>query len=134
MTKFKRTPTYNAWINMKQRCQNANHAQAEDYGGRGIGVCERWADFASFLKDMGEKPPGRTLDRIDNDSGYSPDNCRWATRKEQNDNRRNNRLITYEGRTQTAKDWSKELSIPYTTILSRINHLGWDPVQSLKHD
>ena len=78
---------------MKQRCQNLNHAQAEDYNGRGIGVCKEWADFASFLKDMGEKPPGRTLDRIDNDSGYSPDNCRWATRKEQNDNRRNNRLI-----------------------------------------
>ena len=86
---MERTKIYSVWAAMKQRCQNAKHRAFKHYGARGITVCERWQKFENFYSDMGESPaPGLSLDRIDNDSGYRPDNCRWATAKEQNTNRR----------------------------------------------
>lgn len=85
---FNRTATYVCWSNMLARCGNANRPDFKNYGGRGIAVCERWLEFQNFLADMGEKPRGLSIDRIDNDGNYEPDNCRWATPSEQRRNQR----------------------------------------------
>lgn len=85
-------PLYMTWLTMRQRCRNPKAKGFRNYGGRGITVCDRWDDFETFVEDMGEKPPGTTLDRIDNDGNYEPSNCRWATAKEQLKNKRPKRL------------------------------------------
>lgn len=85
---MRETPTYSSWVSMKSRCLNRNDSSFNRYGGRGITVCDRWLDFRAFFEDMGPRPHGMSLDRIDGTRGYSPDNCRWATQAEQNANRR----------------------------------------------
>jgi hypothetical protein len=85
-------PQYGSWLQMRDRCRNPNHPDYPHYGGRGIKVCKRWHDFGLYLSDVGERPPGKTLDRIDNDGNYTPGNVRWATQKEQIANRRLSRV------------------------------------------
>lgn len=112
------------WEGMIRRCADPKCISFKNYGGRGIRVCDRWLSFLNFLGDMGVRPNGCSIDRIDNDKGYQPDNCRWATRHEQNNNKRNNRALTYQGRTMSVSSWARELNIPVGTITSRITR-GW---------
>ena len=117
--------TYSSWEHMHQRCSNPNYEYFDDYGGRGIRVCERWASFETFLGDMGERPAGTTLDRKEVDGNYEPGNCRWATIDEQNNNTRRSRRLTYGGRTQSYSEWSRQSGIPRHIIANRARD-GWD--------
>lgn len=125
-----RSQLYGTWAMMRARCSNPDHKAYPDYGGRGVTVCERWKSFENFIADMGERPAGMTLDRIDNDKGYSPENCRWATRKQQNNNSRKNRLLTHEGRTQTLSAWAGEAGLSRGALLKRLAR-GWTLAESL---
>jgi hypothetical protein len=120
------TKEHFAWKDMLARCSRESHVQFKDYGGRGISVCDRWKEFSNFFEDMGVAPAGTSIDRKNNNGGYSKENCRWATRKEQNRNRRNNILVTIDGVTQCATDWAIEYGISPVTALFRINK-GVDP-------
>ena len=121
-----KTPEYQAWNNMKNRCFNPNHKAYSDYGGRGIAVCDRWKNsFENFLADMGTKPSTKhSIDRINNDGDYSPKNCRWATKAEQQNNQRSNRLITIACVTLNIAQWTKEMGFGRNVIWDRLN-LGW---------
>jgi hypothetical protein len=122
---------YHSWRAMLDRCENKNYREYPDYGARGIKICERWHDFNNFYADMGKRPPNTTLDRIDNNGNYEPSNCRWATAKTQCNNRRNNTLITYQGKTQTLQQWADETGIYKNTIIMRIYHYGWSVEKAL---
>jgi hypothetical protein len=115
-----RTRTHGTWAGMLGRCTNKNHPRYARYGGRGITVCERWETFENFFEDMGEKPKGLTIERIDNDGNYEPGNCRWATQAEQARNRRSNHLITIDGVTKCLAVWARHFGVPDTTVYSRL--------------
>ena len=110
------SPEYKSWCMMKQRCTNPNYNQFDDYGGRGITFCERWMLFDNFFADMGERPKGTTLDRIDNTKGYDPTNCRWATRREQQLNKRDTRNVTIDGQAMCVSHAAKQLGLPIGNI------------------
>ena len=119
-----RSPTYRSWHSMKQRVKNPKSIGAKNYMGRGIDMHPEWESFANFLRDMGERPPGTSLERVNNDLGYHPGNCKWATRAEQLRNRRNNVFIEHDGKRLTVKDWSDLTGIPFTTLRTRMK-AGW---------
>lgn len=123
--------TYKSWSEAKSRCLNPSHSAYKDYGGRGITVCDRWLEsFENFYEDMGDRPNNMTIDRINNNLGYSKENCRWATWEEQANNRRNNRLIELNGKTQNLTQWIKELGISTSTVRSRLR-IGWSIEKAL---
>lgn len=116
------SPTYSTWVAMIARCSNP---KSKYHFGRGISVCERWMKFENFLADMGDRPPGLSIDRINNDGNYEPDNCRWATPGQQRRNRRDNRIFTVRGITACAEDLERIFGVHHTTALSRIDNRGW---------
>lgn len=121
-----KTRAYKAWTQMKTRCLNPEHDQYSDYGGRGITVCERWKNsFELFYADMGDPPLGKSLDRYpDNDAGYSPENCRWATVQQQARNRRSTRMIEFEGEPKCLSQWASELGLSKPALAWRIKQWG----------
>lgn len=124
----RRHPVYKIWDAMIQRCTNPKNKRYKDYGGRGIKVCERWRDFAKFFSDVGDRPtPQHQLDRKNNDGDYSPENCRWATRKEQQRNMRTNRVFTVHGVTGCMAELAEHFKISVGAVNSRINRSGWTP-------
>lgn len=120
-----RTPIYIIWCNMIQRCTNPKTTHYEDYGGRGITICKQWMKFENFYKDMGDPPTGMSLDRRNNNGNYTPNNCKWSTRKDQSNNQRTNRLITFKNKTLTLSQWADKLNIRAKVICDRINKLKW---------
>ena len=119
------TPTYRSWRGVISRCNDKTHHQYHHYGARGIKVCDAWLTFVGFFRDMGERPEGMTIDRINNDGNYEPGNCRWATKSEQ---RRNSRQrinwLTHQGVTLPLLEWSEILGIRPNKIRYRLSH-GW---------
>lgn len=124
------TPVYAVWVGMKQRCSNPKHVHYANYGGRGIAVCTEWADFSKFYADMGDPPPRHTLERENNDLGYSKSNCVWATRKTQANNRRDCKVITYEGVVLNVTQWAERLDLPRQLIYDRLR-AGWSTERAL---
>lgn len=125
------SPEYHSWWAMRQRTTDPKNIQYADYGGRGIKVCDRWKWFENFYADMGRKPSKHhSIERIDNDGDYSPDNCRWATHFEQGRNKRTNHLLTFDNLTLSLTEWGERTGIRSLTILKRIN-LGWSVEKAL---
>jgi hypothetical protein len=124
---------YHRWATMKQRCENPGNPFFKNYGGRGITVCEAWrTSFDAFLADMGEPPTdAHTLERIDNDGSYSPENCRWALRSEQLRNQRRTILITIDGETMAAKDWAARTGVSYQSMTKAFRTGGIDAVTAM---
>lgn len=129
---LRRTRFHVIWIGMRDRCENPKADNWKYYGGDGIRVCERWESFDAFTEDMYPTyRDGLTIDRIDRKGPYSPENCRWITQAEQMVNTRRNRLLTFQGRTQTLSQWAKETGISYFTLRSRILQSGWTIEEAL---
>jgi hypothetical protein len=128
------TPTYSSWSEIKKRCFNSSHNSYNDYGGRGISVCNRWrSSFANFYADMGIRPTGKSIDRIDNEGNYTPENCQWATPRQQCNNKRNNKYFTFNGETLTLPQWSRRTGIKHLTLYGRIKR-GWSIDKALTVD
>ena len=135
-----RSRLYHKWTNIISRCEYTKNQHYVHYGGRGITVCDRWRNFENFLADMGPRPgPEYSIERIDNDLGYSPENCKWATRSQQNENTRRNHILEYEGEQLTISQWAKRQELTVAALNGRLR-LGWNikdalttPVKEYKH-
>jgi len=127
--KFPAKPTYHTWQGMKKRCLDKKNVAYKHYGGRGITVCERWkSDFRNFLADMGEKPPGKTLDRIDNNGNYEPSNCRWSTWLEQAQNKRNVKIITCKGEKVSISEAARRINRNSGHLYVLLRDQGWPDI------
>lgn len=125
------TREFSIWHGMKNRCNNPNADDYRNYGGRGIKICTRWeASFENFFYDMGEAPEGMSIDRVDVDGPYSPENCRWATNTQQANNKRTNRSITVDGTTKNVREWERHLGYKHPVIQQRL-HRGWEEVAAV---
>lgn len=125
----KKSETYAIWEGIRKRCRDKSHPR---YGQRGIALCERWLVFENFLADMGERPSAEhSIERIDNDGGYSPDNCKWATAKDQANNRHTNRVLEWNGEVKTLAEWCTFTGMKEGTIRGRIDKLGWSVEKAL---
>lgn len=129
---MRQAPIYGVWSAMKSRCENPRNPAYANYGGRGITVCERWKLFSAFLADMGEAPRGLSLDRIDNSLGYSPENCRWASRAEQARNHRGNRILTLGGESLPMIVWAERYGVRLCTVHARLAK-GWTVEKAIQH-
>ena len=127
MHKLSLSPSYNTWRGMKLRCEDPANKSFKYYGARGITYCERWKVFENFIEDMGLRPEGKTLDRIDPDGNYEPSNCRWLTPTEQIRTRRNS--LTYNGKPLI--EACEERGLKYNTVARRIKRLGWSTERAL---
>ena len=125
------TLTYARWKSMQQRCNDPKHEGYPRYGGAGVKVCDRWQDFAAFRDDMGECPSGMTLDRIKNERGYEPGNCRWATKAQQNQNRPSHAVVLeHGGVTKSLTEWARDMGMSVNTLSMRLS-LGWGVERAL---
>ena len=124
------TPAHRSWKAMLTRCTNSKNHKFPSYGGRGIKICDRWMKFENFYADMGDRPQGTTLDRIDVDGDYTPDNCQWATADQQRFNKRGSSYVEAFGCRMNVGRWAKMTGIHPGTIRDRINR-GWHPVRAL---
>jgi hypothetical protein len=119
------TAEYKVWAGMMRRCYNQNDHAYSEYGGRGIVVCDRWHQYENFLSDMGRRlSPRHTIERVDNNKGYEPTNCCWATYTVQARNRRDNRFVTYQGITLCLAEWAERFGIPYKLLHQRLQRDG----------
>lgn len=130
-TGLSRTPTYSVWQNLRDRCDNPKYKGYHNYGGRGITYDRRWSNFENFLSDMGEAPSGLTIDRSDNEGNYCKENCRWVPHIVNQNNRRNNRVVEYEGRRRTMSNLAREQRVPISGLASRLD-AGWTVDQAVR--
>jgi hypothetical protein len=121
-------PEYHSWRSMIKRCTNHRSTNYSDYGGRGITVCDRWLNsFEAFYEDMGHKPsPDHSIERRENNGNYEKNNCYWATKEEQANNKRNNVFYEYNGISKTISEWSREYNVEYGKLYSRLIRHGWN--------
>lgn len=124
---------YGIWLSMKDRCENPKATPYKYYGAKGVKVCDEWSEYENFKSwslENGYKQ-GLSIDRIDVNGNYCPDNCRWVTRKEQMNNTTRNRIICFNGKTQTLMQWSEETGIKYATLYNRLGWMGWSVEKAL---
>lgn len=124
------TRAFRIWCKMRERCDNPNNKDYMHYGGRGITYCKSWSKFENFIADMGEPNARDSIERLDVNKGYCPENCIWLLCNLQNRNKRNSRLLTHNGKTQSMAEWAEELGIKYSAIRSRLRY-GWTDSEAL---
>ncbi len=127
---FKKNPAYGSWNAARARCRSTTHEHYHYYGGRGIKFDSRWDKFEDFLRDMGPRPPGGTIERNDVNGNYEPSNCRWVTQKQQNRNTRATKYLTFNGRSQALAAWAEEVGLSSGTLWFRIK-AGWTVERAL---